>query len=101
MSAYHSQEKRKTDISLFKGSSPKSKLSRKAPVIRMSRRSDVIASYSRDNSAENSEMSDYEESKSDKSAVSKASQNSQKNAKKGKEGNKKVTNGYVMIKGKA
>ena len=46
-------------------------------------------------------MSDYEESKSDKSAVSKASQNSQKNVKKGKEVNKKVTNGYVMIKGKA
>ena len=52
--------------------SPKSKLGQKTPIIRMSRRSDVIASYSRDNSAENSDYSDFEDSKSVKSQASKS-----------------------------
>lgn len=52
--------------------SPKSRLGQKTPIIRMSRRSDVIASYSRDNSAENSDYSDFEDSKSVKSQASKS-----------------------------
>ena len=38
----------------------------------MSRRSDVIASYSRDNSVENSDYSDFEDTKSVKSQASKS-----------------------------
>ena len=51
--------------------SPKSKFGQKTPIIRMRRRSDVIASYSRSNSADNSDYSDFEDTKSVKSQASK------------------------------
>ena len=64
----------------------------------MSRRSDVIATYSRDNSANNSDYSDYEESKSARSYNSKSG--TPKKEKK-TDANQKIKNGYVMVKGKA
>ena len=65
----------------------------------MSRRSDVIASYSRDNSVENSDYSDFEDTKSVKSHASKS-----KSPQKQRENPNSLTkerNSYVMVNGKA
>ena len=80
------------------GSSLKSKFGQKAPIIRMSRRSDVIASYSRDNSANNSDYSDYDDSRSARSQNSKSG--TPKKA-KNLDTIQKLKNGFVMVKGKA